>query len=225
MTFPRIGITTSFNDGVQNINHTYIQAIEAAGGLPMIVPMLKNDAMAHEFSALLDGLVITGGPGITQGLVGELPTDLDPVDPVRYTSDTLIYNTFQDTRPILGICYGMQFLNAQAGGNIYGDVSKHIETDIQHSSGRGGTTHPVNLVAGSRLSNIFGTEQITANTYHLQALASVANNFTVSATSPDGVIEGIESADGRLIGVQFHPERMTDITAPLFADFVNRCRA
>ena len=221
----RIGITTSYNNGTQSVDHAYIQAIEAAGGLPIIVPMLSTAEAARAFSGLLDGLVITGGPGITRGLVGQLPDDLGPVDDVRDTADRLIYDTFaDDERPVLGICYGMQFINAAAGGTLYGDLSQHVAGASQHSPKRGGQPHPVRIQPGTRLHTLLGAE-ITANTYHLQALAEVGDGLRVTATSPDGVIEGIESDDGRLIGVQFHPERMTDVTAPLFADFVARCPA
>ncbi len=223
MNRPRIGITTSYAEGKQLISDYYIHAIEAAGGLPLIVPMLQNAEAMHAFTSLLDGLVITGGPGIVKGLIGELPDDLPPVDPVRDATDTLAYEAMRD-RPILGICYGMQFINAQMGGTIYADVQNQRDGVQVHSSGRGGTQHRLNLLPDSRLSHILGTAEMTVNTYHLQALAEVGVGLRAVGYSPDGVIEAIESDDGRMIGVQFHPERMFEQTKPLFEDFVSRCR-
>lgn len=223
MTPPRIGITTSYADGRQSVDHHYIRAVEAAGGLPIIVPMLQTQAAMQAFAALLDGLVITGGPGITRGLIGSLPDDLPAVDAVRDNADHLIYAAMSE-RPILGICYGMQFINAQHGGTIYADVMAQRAGVLAHSSGRGGDDHPVLFAPGSRLQSLLGAK-ITANTYHIQALADVGAGLRAVGHGPDGVIEAIESEDGRLIGVQFHPERMQAAAQPLFVDFVRRCSA
>lgn len=221
---PRIGITTSYNDGKQSIDHYYIQAIESAGGLPLIAPMLTTADSAQAFASILDGLVITGGPGITRGLVGALPQDLSPVDPVRDKSDRLIYEAFIDQRPMLGICYGMQFINAMHGGTIFADVTHQQSNTINHSNGRGAEPHFVNITEGTQLARTLDTSKIKVNTYHIQAVEKIGEGLQVSATAPDGIIEGIESSDGRIIGVQFHPERMGDSMKPLFKDFVARCR-
>lgn len=220
---PRIGITTSYVDGRQILDTHYVRAVESAGGLPLIAPLLETEAAARAFADLLDGLIITGGPGITRGLVGALPDDLEPVDPARDHSDALIYEAMAD-RNILGICYGMQFINAMHGGTLYADVQRQRPDTMTHSAGRGGTDHPVRLAPDSHLAAALHTHELITNTYHIQAVVDVGAGLRAVGFGPDGVIEAIESADGRHIGVQFHPERMLDQTSPLFADFVARCR-
>ncbi len=219
----RIGITTSFEDGEQRLHHTYVQAVERAGGLPVIVPML--DAGTEAFADLLDGLVLTGGPAVTDRLIGTLPPDLDEADPVRARADRCLLAAFAKARkPVLGICYGMQLLNAVSGGSIFADVERQVNGASVHSSTRGADVHPVRLVEGSHLRDTLGTDTLVVNTRHIQAVAEVGDGFSVSATSPDGVIEAIESADGLMIGVQFHPERMGETMQPLFRRLVDQAR-
>lgn len=222
MSKPKIGITTSYKDNRQSVDVHYVNAVENAGGIPIIVPMFQKKDTATVFAALLDGLIITGGPGITRGLIGDLPDDLPAVDTLRDSSDELIYCAMTD-RPILGICYGMQFVNAMAGGTIYGDVQNQQDTHV-HSSGRGATDHPISINSGTRLHDILAVDQLITNTYHVQAVAEVGLGFKAVAHAEDGVIEAIESDDGRIIGVQFHPERMTDRTQPLFDDLIARAK-
>ncbi len=217
----RIGITTSFNEGEQRLHHAYVRAVEQAGGLPLIVPMLDADAALDAFVALLDGLVVTGGPAVTQGLVGTLPPDIAATDPVRARADARVLEAFEASRrPVLGICYGMQLLNARAGGTIYADVEKQMPGAGCHSEKRGAGDHLVEIKEHTHLRQLLKSGSFPVNTRHLQALATVAPPFRIAATSPDGVVEAIENEDGTVLGVQFHPERMGEAMLPLFRHLV-----
>lgn len=220
MTRPRIGITTSLEDGRQTLDLRYVQAVEAAGGIPIIVPMLESAEAARAFAELLDALIITGGPGITRGLIGALPEDLPPVDARRDLSDELIFRAMAE-KPFLGICYGMQFANAQAGGTIYGDAQRQLGIKA-HSADRGASDHEIEIDPSSRLGAILQAERIRANTHHIQAVADLGAGLRAAARAPDGVIEAIESEDGRILAVQFHPERMLERALPLFEDLLLR---
>ncbi|MCY4071865.1 MAG: gamma-glutamyl-gamma-aminobutyrate hydrolase family protein [Chloroflexi bacterium] len=217
---PRIGITTGLEDGRQSLDTSYVQAVEEAGGIPVIVPILKTAEAAAEFAALLDGLVITGGPGITRGLIGALPADLPAVDPRRDLGDELIYRALAK-QPVLGICYGMQFVNAVAGGTIYGDVQAQADAMV-HSADRGATQHEIRISANSHLNAVLKAEKLMTNTHHIQAVADVGTGLRVTARAEDGVVEALESDDGRIVGVQFHPERMIGTARGLFADLIAR---
>lgn len=230
MDRPRIGVTTSLNptdSGAreQRLDLNYVRAVERAGGLPLIVPMLATGEAAEAFAALLDGLVVTGGPAVTDGLVGELPDDIDETDPDRVASDVRVLRAFLDARrPTLGICYGMQLASALRGGTIYADVERQVEGTAVHSRGRGGTVHPARLVEGTRLRQIVGADEIEINTRHVQAVAEPGAGLVVSARAPDGTIEAVESADGAFVGLQFHPEAMEPPLDAVFEDLVARAR-
>lgn len=217
---PRIGITSGFDGERQTLDVRYGRAVEAADGIPLLVPLLETEATALAIAALLDGLIITGGPGITRGLVGDLPQDLPPVDARRDRSDELIFRAMAQ-RPFLGICYGMQFANAMAGGTIYGDAQNEAAT-AAHSADRGAAAHDIHIMPDSHLRSILRGERLRTNSYHIQAIAALGSGLRVSARADDGVIEAIESADGRVIAVQFHPERMLDLALPLFQDLARR---
>lgn len=218
----RIGITTSFNEGEQRLNHAYVTAVERAGGLPVIVPMLELDDSVDDFVQLLHGLVVTGGPAITDGLIGDLPEDINETDPIRVQSDKKVLRAFLDQRkPILGICYGMQLLNATAGGSIYADVQAHQHGALSHSEKRGADKHGILVEETSHLHRVLKKRQMDVNTRHIQAVADIGPSFKVAARAPDGVVEAIESEDGTVLGVQFHPERMGDEMLPIFRHLVS----
>ncbi len=219
---PLIGITLSFDKGVHQLRHAYVQAIDNASATPVLLPAVESDDALRAMVAPLQGLVIPGGPAVTIGLDGELPSDIGVTDPIRARFDVKVVKAFlASSRPVLGICYGMQLLNALDGGTIHADVERDVAGALPHSPKRGGESHPIDIEAGSHLSRILGKRTAIVNTRHIQAVATVGPSYRVSAVAPDGVVEAIETPDGRVLGVQFHPERM-DMPA-IFEHFVARC--
>ena len=228
---PLIGITTSLagegGTSRQVLDRAYVEAVERAGGCPVVVPVTAAAESLRPLARILDGLVITGGPGITDGLVGSLPEDLPPTPELRTRADTLAFETARGRdRPILGVCYGMQFINARLGGTIYGDAQAQFGAG-PHSTGRNNgepVFHDIEVAAGSRLADLAAGER-RVNSHHVQAVEQVGRGLRINARSPDGLIEGIESDDGGLMGVQFHPEQMAGTAwERLFEDLVRRAR-
>tara|TARA_B100001123_G_C15146627_1_gene961800 strand:- start:326 stop:1042 length:717 start_codon:yes stop_codon:yes gene_type:complete len=233
MSRPIIGITSSLScdrDGgsSQVLDCRYVDAVERAGGCPLILPMCTAADSLRPLLELIHGLIITGGPGITEGLMGELPADLPPVEAQREQSDSWAFEVLQEcNKPILGICYGMQFINARSGGAIYADVEEQLKVGA-HSprrNGGRGIQHGIELVRNTFLGELLGEVPPGAevNSFHIQAVAQVGAGLRVNARSADGLIEGVENEDGGIVGVQFHPERMPGtIWERLFEHLVER---
>ena len=220
-----IGITTSFEEKEQRISHAYVEAIEQAGGVPILIPMTSNSASFDVVAELLHGLVITGGPAIVQGLIGSIPTDLSQTDPIRAQADEKAISAFEKkAKPMLGICYGMQLLNARAGGSIYADVQAQVEDTLVHSAKRGAKMHDIEIDTTSALYAALQKRSVKVNSRHIQAIATVGSSFRVTAVAPDGVPEAIENEDGSIMGVQFHPENLGEAMLPLFKQFIHRAR-
>jgi len=171
----------------------------------------------------LDGLILPGGPAILEGLIGALPDDIELPDAERIRNERwILEQALQKGLPILGICYGMQLVNAFFGGSIYADVDRQCGLQSSHSEKRGGIEHGLEVVPGSRFASLFPDGLTRVNTRHIQAIAETGRGLRVCARATDGVVEAVESADGGFIGVQFHPEREYEVNRPLFDDLVAR---
>tara|TARA_B100001250_G_scaffold412110_1_gene442478 strand:- start:11523 stop:12215 length:693 start_codon:yes stop_codon:yes gene_type:complete len=229
MRKPLIGITTSIIDNNQELSLNFVDAITEAGGIPLIIASARDCLDVYgEIACKIDALVITGGPGINQGLVGKLPEDLPPVCERRWESDVAIFNSVMvRKRPILGICYGMQFINAQMGGTIYADIQEQLSVSPHSPKRNNGRLieHAVDLQKETFLAELIGKRRLEVNSFHIQAIKEVGAGLYVNSYSNDGLIEGIEGEEGRLLGLQFHPESMKDsLWHRVFVDLISRSK-
>lgn len=212
MNYPVIGITASIDgkEGWYRQNSNYIQAVRSAGGLPIILPPVDEEAVAAVV-ARIDGLIPAGGDDLDPVNFGEEPQYKIRYDhPQRDQFELLLAKAaIEQRRPILGICRGIQVLNVALGGTLYQEIHGQIEGAMIHQHPRGEPTHEVKIEQGTLLSRLAGQPAMRVNSFHHQAVRTIAPGLIASATANDGVIEAIEDPRHHFVlGVQWHPERM-----------------
>lgn len=208
----------------------YLEAIEAVGGVPMVIPPLGAEAV----DALVDGLAgvcLSGGPDIHPTAYGAVPHPLLGPTEVELDSFELHLLAAAERRglPVLAICRGAQMVNVARGGTLHqhlpdtvGEGIKHRQTVATHVP-----THSVDVAAGSRLEDIVGAGILGVNSFHHQSVHALGEGLTATAWAPDGTIEAFEGEGDRfLLGVQWHAEGLTGLArhAALFRAFVRASR-
>ena len=211
-TAPVIGLTGNFQDGNCMLAEGYYQSILKAGGVPFIIPCYDDtDALINTLDKL-DGILLTGGADINPLFLGEDPVkELHGINPRRDRQELLLTRLAADRQiPILGICRGIQTMNAALGGPLYQDIHSQMEgTRIKHDQDldRSYASHMVVIEKDTLLHSLFKTDTIAVNSFHHQAIKEPAPGFRVCARAADGVIEAMESTEYKsMLGVQWHPE-------------------
>ena len=214
----------------QYINAAYISAVEDAGAVPFIIPVSSDLEKTKKLIDLCDGLLFPGGEDIDPGYYGENPhKNLGEIRPEvdKFLFHSLLY-ALEQRKPALGICKGMQMMVVATGGSLYQDIysQREEETFLHCQSGRRTyKVHQVQIDKDSRLFQILETEQIATNSMHHQSVRTLGKGLHLSAHTEDGIVEAVESLDGRLIGVQWHPEEMVPESGAmkrLFKNLVQR---
>ncbi|HVW48086.1 MAG TPA: gamma-glutamyl-gamma-aminobutyrate hydrolase family protein [Solirubrobacterales bacterium] len=211
---------------------TYLKAIEEAGGLPVVMPPLAEEAIEPLLDRL-DGICLSGGPDLDPALYEAEPhPELGPIEP-ELDRFELAVAARADARqmPILAICRGTQALNIVRGGALHQHLPD-ISTEVAHRQTVAGTepSHPVEVEPGSQLAEAIGGTEVEldeVNSFHHQAIDRLGDGLRVGARAPDGTIEAIEDPSRRfLIGVQWHAETLVHrkAEAELFRRFVDACR-
>lgn len=242
---PTIGITADYSLAdwgelartghmVHFVKDALVRAVEAAGGLPLLVPCSTEEARLEEFLSALDGLIISGsGADIDPAHYGEEPHPaLGRRNPVRLGFElALARKALAGSLPLLGLCGGHQTMNVAAGGTLYQDIESQLPGALQHKA-KGPPSHPAHSVRveeGSLLGKIVGAPTLQVNSTHHQAIKDVARSLKASAVAPDGIVEAVEVPGGRFVlGLQWHPEYMAERcpeSRALFEAFVAAAKA
>jgi putative glutamine amidotransferase len=194
---------------------TYVRAIEAAGGVPVVMPPLAP-ADVPALVARLDGLLLSGGPDLAPAAYdaqphAELGSTESGLDAFEYA---VIREALRSRLPILGICRGAQALNVACGGTLHQHLPDVVGDAIHHRQSEDGcsSTHDVEVAPGSRLARVVGATRLAVNSFHHQAVDRLGTGLRVSARAADGTVEAIEDPTRPLVlAVQWHAEMLVDV--------------
>jgi putative glutamine amidotransferase len=207
---------------------SYSQAIELAGGIPLIVPLTRDRRVLDHYIDTCDGWLLTGGGDVeakcyAPRMTAALRKKISGADEGRDEMEIYVLGKLAERdRPVFGICRGIQVMNVAFGGTLIPHIGGHRnpKPDV--------FAHRIKWTKSGRLRKAMnGFDQV--NTSHHQAVDRVARGFEVVASAPDGIVEAMENPKARYCcAVQFHPERLVE-RAPeflnLFRDFVKACRS
>ena len=179
----------------------YADAVQRAGGLPVVIPPTDDLDLIRATVERCDGMVLLGGGDVSPSKYGrEVSAQLFGVD--KFIDDfeiAAVQHAISLDLPVLAICRGHQILNVAMGGTLI----QHLENYEVHRD----TMHKVQLTQGSLVADAMGTTQPMTHSFHHQAIETVAPQLTVVGHYSDGTIEAVQHTTASwVIGVQWHPE-------------------
>lgn len=223
---PVIGITANYSDIDATLRDRYYKQIIAAGGVPMIIPPVADVKVITDTLEHVDAILLTGGGDYNPLWCGEEPVPgLHNINAERDAAELMLTRlAYNRQKPMLGICRGIQTLAMALGGHVCQDIKQQIKHS--QDADRSEPTHSVSVEKGSILEAIYSqASTLFVNSFHHQAVDNPGDKFKTTATSPDGIIEAIESTEYKsILGVQWHPEWMGEDGAPLFRWLVEKSK-
>jgi len=214
---PLIGITTDSHPRPDHYESpaAYARAVEAAGGLPILLPFQSDLSLVLEFARRLDGVLFSGGNDLNPALYGQArhPKAV-PVQEARERFELALLAEVERRRtPVLGICLGSQLMNVHRGGSLLQFLPEvPRQPHLEHRRlGEVAPRHRVRVEADSGLGRLLKKREIEVNSSHKQAVDRPGRGLKIIATAPDGVVEATEDPEFPLfLAVQWHPERLCD---------------
>ena len=212
MKRPIIGVTPSVDEEKNRclVQPGYLESIDRAGGLGLMLPLTDRDEDIEQFIRLCDGFLFVGGPDIEPWRYGqELLPECGPQNKERDAMEwKLMKAALAADKPVLGVCRGIQVLNAVLGGTLYQDIPSQYKTESSHEMPQppyNRTAHLFRVVEGTPLAEFPLPEGI--NSRHHQAILELAPGLEIMAYAEDGIIEAVRLPEKRFVwAVQWHPE-------------------
>ncbi|HTF36843.1 MAG TPA: gamma-glutamyl-gamma-aminobutyrate hydrolase family protein [Blastocatellia bacterium] len=212
---PIIGIPCRYNWNTfyYELRETYAEAIYAAGGTPLLLPLIAEADYIESVMAHVDAIALSGAVNDVDPLrYGHEPRPkLGPVVPRRDETDMLLLAAAEARQlPVLAICFGIQSLNVYRGGTLIQDIDSEVKEPLKHMQGDlfWRRSHSINITEDSLIARLAGSTHTTVNSHHHQAIDIVGRDLEPIAWAPDGVIEAVINTrpDQFVLGVQWHPE-------------------
>nr|WP_319489366.1 gamma-glutamyl-gamma-aminobutyrate hydrolase family protein [uncultured Caproiciproducens sp.] len=235
MTKPVIGITPLYDTEQERLwmRQNYLRAIAETGGVPLVLPLLSDDADIAELTKRCDGFLFTGGPDVHPALYSEETMRYcGSISKQRDKFEILLLNqAVRLDKPVLGICRGIQLINVALGGSLYQDIPAQVEGEpIAHyqQPPYDVAVHSVSIEKDSPLYGIVHKTKMMVDSMHHQAIKDLAPQLRCAARSKDHLTECVYMPGKRFFtAVQWHPEYMFEPDSDskdLFQAFVNAAR-
>ena len=212
----------------------YSEAVEAAGGLPVHIPLIPRVDFVQAVMADLDGLLLPGSDSdIDPQRYGQQPhPQLGSVHPDKDETDLLALAEVENrAMPLFAICFGVQALNVSRGGTLIQDIVSQHPNAISHQQGvpRDRHSHRVRLLEDSTVGQLAAADTAPVNSHHHQAIEKLGRELVATAWASDGLVEAVEDprSDRFVLGVQWHPElgwERDKLSQALFSRFVADAR-
>lgn len=231
---PVIGLIPLYDDEKQSywMLPGYMKAVEACGGLPIMLPYTVDELELLEAYELCDGILFTGGHDVSPSVYKEKKAAACGIScPVRDEMESFILKQcINDNKPLLGICRGIQFINAYLGGSLYQDLPTEFESGVEHhmTPPYDKAAHKVRVLENNLLADIIGAGIHEVNSYHHQAIKKLSEVVEKLAVSEDGLVEAISVLGQKFaLAVQWHPEfsyKANEDSLRIIQAFIDACK-
>ncbi len=210
----------------------YMDGLTAVGAIPVMLPLTSDHDTMKQLVSQFDGFLFTGGQDVSPdiykavklGICGECCPERDSMELM------LLDLVMEADKPILGICRGIQFINAALGGTLYQDIPTQLPSAIEHHQKPpyDRPSHEVRIINDTPLYDLFKREHINVNSYHHSGICELSPRLKCMAASEDELVEAVYCPEQTFLwAVQWHPEfsyKVSEESRKIFSAFVRACR-